>query len=1011
MPDFFEQPVLNTPYEEPGRHWELLPNCQPTQNIKQTRRPSSYLSPIPRPQSIVGGTEQQLSLDLGEIQFDNDIDKYNISNQVNAIRQRVRQWRDLPKSHWKVTPETTRLLQHWRNHKSTGLRPFFCQIEAIETLIWLTEVAPHTADGKRILARINMSSELANPGLLRLALKMATGAGKTTVMAMIIAWQTINAVRHPRSPRFTKGFLVVTPGLTVRDRLRVLQPNDPDSYYQRRELVPMEMMPEVRLARIVITNYHAFMLREKFAVAAGTRRLLEGRTAEEEFNTLETEGQMLQRVMPELMGMKQILVMNDEAHHCSCEKPQDLDMDGQEEILRQKEDKEEADKNNKAARVWISGLQVVAERIPLLRVVDLSATPFFLQGSGYAEGTLFPWTVSDFSLMDAIECGIVKLPRVPVAENIPSPEMPQYRNIWENIRKEMPKMSRSKATKAGIQDPRNLPIKLQTALDTLYNHYFQTFQLWEKSESPVPPCFIVVCQNTAISGLVYQYLAGGRIQPDNPKSFIPGKMALFRNYREDGTPLPHLNTILIDSEQLDSGNALSKEFLDSAQDEIARFKREIIERTGDIRRAENLTNEEILREVMNTIGKPGTLGSNVRCVVSVSMLTEGWDANTVTHICGIRAFGTQLLCEQVIGRALRRQSYELNEEGLFPAEYADIFGIPFDFAGKPTISPQQKPADTVTVKAIRPERDRCEIRFPRVVGYRKPLETTEIHAEFTDDSILELTTALTGPTVTRNAGIIGKEVDLKIENIHEYRLTTIEFHLSRFLLEHYLRDHGEPLPLALFGSARKIVREWMEKYLVCRDGTFPGMLIYHSLANMACKKIQNAIIRANKEQPLRAILSPYNPVGTTAEVQFVTSKKLRWRTNPNKCHLNYAICDSQWEIQLCRKLESDDRVLVYVRNHGLGFDVPYSYQGGSHSFLPDFLVRYNDGHGSDDTLYLILEVKGQKDESDKTKRDATLTRWIPGVNNLHSFGRWKFVQIDELYQLLDWKEEILGENH
>lgn len=266
---------------------------------------------------------------------------------------------------------------------------------------------------------------------MRLALKLATGAGKTTVMAMLIAWQTINAVRHPQSKRFTRGFLIVAPGLTIRDRLRVLQPNDPDSYYQSRELAPGDMLGDLKRAKIVITNYHAFKLRERIDLSKGGRSLLQGRG--KPLNTLETEGQMLQRVVPDLMGMKNILVLNDEAHHCYREKPgeeQEGDLKGDE--------KKEAEKNKEAARLWISGLEALNRKLGVTRVVDLSATPFFLSGSGYAEGTLFPWTMSDFSLMDAIECGIVKLPRVPVADNIPGNEMPMFRNLWEHIRKDMP---------------------------------------------------------------------------------------------------------------------------------------------------------------------------------------------------------------------------------------------------------------------------------------------------------------------------------------------------------------------------------------------------------------------------------------------------------------------------------------------------------------------------------------------------------------------------------------------
>src|SRR5690606_28190913 len=274
-------------------------------------------------------------------------------------------------------------------------------------------------------------------------------------------------------------------------------------------------------------------------------------------------------------------------------------------------------------------------------------------------------------------------------------------NLWEHIRKDMPKKGRGKAKDL---DPLALPTKLQTALQALYGHYERTFELWEKGGIAVPPCFIIVCQNTAISKLVYDYVAGfERQNDDGTTTYVPGRLALFRNFDEHGNPLPRPNTLLIDSEQLESGDALDSNFRRMAADEIERFRREIVERTGDRAAADNLSDQDLLREVMNTVGREGRLGAQIRCVVSVSMLTEGWDANTVTHVLGVRAFGTQLLCEQVVGRALRRQSYDLNEDGLFNVEYADVLGVPFDFTAKPVVAPPQPPRQTVEVRAVRPD--------------------------------------------------------------------------------------------------------------------------------------------------------------------------------------------------------------------------------------------------------------------------------------------------------------------
>ena len=719
---FFEQPILNSPHDYPGRHWELDDQGQPTQQIVERRRRAEFITPVPKPRKRKTPASQMAIVFDEGAGLSTERQQYDPTPILNDLRQRVDRWRAIEDpALWGVTPETARLLQHWRHYPFNSYRPFFCQIEAVETLIWLTEVAPNDKAAKRYLEHLDNANQDANPELTRLALKLAAGAGKTTVMAMIIAWQTVNAVRRPNSKKFTRVFLIVTPGITIKDRLRVLQPNDPDSYYASRELVPNDMMGDVERAKIVITNYHAFKLRERMDLSKGGRALLQGRGPE--LMTLETEGQMLQRVMPDLMGLKNILAINDEAHHCYRERPS-IDEEGD----LKGDDKQEADKNNEAARLWISGLEAVNRQLGLTRVVDLSATPFFLRGSGYAEGTLFPWTMSDFSLMDAIECGIVKLPRVPVADNIPGEEMPLFRNLWEHIGKRMPKKGRGKAKSL---DPLSLPVELQTALEALYGHYRQTYELWQREGIQVPPCFIIVCNNTATSKLIYDYVSGFyRENDDGTSSLVNGRLDLFRNFDENDVPLARPNTLLIDSEQLESGTALDTNFREMAADEIERFRREIIERTGDFRQAENLSDQDLLREVMNTVGKPGRLGEAIRCVVSVSMLTEGWDANTVTHVLGVRAFGTQLLCEQVIGRALRRQSYDLNEGGLFNVEYADVLGIPFDFTAKPVVAPPQPPRETVRVHAVRPDRDALEIRFPRVAGYRAELPEERLTAQF-----------------------------------------------------------------------------------------------------------------------------------------------------------------------------------------------------------------------------------------------------------------------------------------
>ena len=991
---FFEQPVLNSPYECPSRHWELDETGQPTQRIIESRRQAEFITPIPKPKKRKGSSADQAALVFDEGKgLSTEKQQYEHTAIINGVRRQVDRWRSIPNpSQWQVTPETARLLQHWRHHRFSGIRPFFCQVEAVETAIWLTEVAPRTGRaGKDFLDHLANANNDANPDLPRLALKLATGAGKTTVMAMLIAWQTVNAVRRPQSSRFTRGFLVVTPGITIKDRLRVLQPNDPDSYYRSRELVPSDMLPDLEKAKIVITNYHGFKLRERLELSKVGRSLLQGRG--EALTALETEGQMLQRVMPELMGVKSVLVLNDEAHHCYREKPgeeQEGELTG--------DDRKEAEKNREAARLWISGLETVVRKLGVNRVMDLSATPFFLRGSGYAEGTLFPWTMNDFSLMDAIECGIVKLPRVPVADNIPGGDMPKFRNLWEHIRTDMPKKGRGKAEHL---DPLSLPVELQTALEALYGHYRKTFALMEEAGIDVPPCFIVVCNNTSTSKLVYDFISGFHRENDDGSTTLEnGRFELFRNFDEHGNPYPRPRTLLIDSSQLESGNALDKDFRKMAADEIERFRREIIERTGDPRQAENISDPDLLREVMNTVGKPGRLGDSIRCVVSVSMLTEGWDANTVSHVLGVRAFGTQLLCEQVIGRALRRQSYDLNEDGLFDVEYADVLGIPFDFTAKPVVVTPPPPRETVQVRAVRPERDALEIRFPRVAGYRVELPEERIRAEFNDDSVLELTPDLVGPSIATNQGIIGEGVDLNLVHTGDLRPSTLLFHLTQRLLYTKWRDPGEEPRLHLFGQLKRVTKQWLDGCLVCKGGTYPAQLMYQELGDVACERITAATTRAEiGSRPVKAVLDPYNPVGSTTYVNFNTSKTSRYETDARRCHINWVVLDSDWEAEFCRVAESHPRVKAYVKNHNLGFEVPYRYASETRSYIPDFIVLVDDGHGDDDLLHLIVEIKGYRREDAKEKKAAMDTYWVPGVNHHGRCGRWAFAEFTDVYEM------------
>ncbi len=759
-PVVIENPIINSPFDEPARHFRFDDDSI-TNDIVPGRRPSAYFVPIAAPKKKA----KQLTLDsLLELEVRVEADA------INRIRASVKTWRDRG---WPDVTATTRtLLLHWTD-VTRPRRLFFCQIEALETLIFVTEVAKQTKYGQTWIDEL-LREKAAEAGteLFRMACKMATGSGKTVVMAMVIAWQTLNKRRNPKDPRFADAFLAVAPGITIRDRLRVLHPSEPGNYYRELNLVPAESRADLGSARIVVTNFHGFQRKQLGDAGGLTKRVL---TAGNPDAFTESADQMVNRVCRELGTGREILVLNDEAHHCYRRRPGDAAAN--EKLTA--EERKEATARDEEARVWLTGLEAIHAKVGVKAVYDLSATPFYLKGSGYPEGTLFPWVVSDFSLIDAIEAGIVKIPRVPVADNAmaSSDGYPKYRNLWVHVRDGLPKKA---AGVAATNEVPVLPQELQGALESLYAHYRTQFEAWDgdeegKADGRTPPVFIVVCNNTAVSKLVYDYVAGretGDRHPDGAPVVAPGKIPLFdnaANHRWAARP----NTILVDSVQLESDAGLSDDFKRLAGHLIADFQADYARRTG--RDGGDITDAQLMREVLNTVGKKGKLGEHVRCVVSVSMLTEGWDANTVTHILGVRAFGTQLLCEQVVGRGLRRVSYAVNDRGHFDPEYADVYGVPFSFlpvAGMP--EPRSAPVARAgkQVRAM-PERlaDRpwLEITFPRLVGYRYDVPPDKLTAAFDATHRVVLSTSDI-PNRIENAPIVGETAILTLDHLRGTRL-------------------------------------------------------------------------------------------------------------------------------------------------------------------------------------------------------------------------------------------------
>ena len=825
-----------------------------------------------------------------------------------------------------------------------------------------------------------------NENLPRMALKMATGSGKTVVMAMLIAWQTLNKVASPSNSRYAKRFLVITPGLTIRDRLRVLQPNDSGNYYDARGLVPDDLRGLLGKAQIIVTNYHAFLLKdakEIKGVAKTTRQILLAGRRDDPFR--ESEAAMVSRVLRGFGGGRQsgeIVVINDEAHHCYMDKPITLgdSVEGVEQA--DTEDKQ----RNEEARVWFKGIRAISEHVGVKAVYDLSATPFYLGGSGYKEGFIFPWTVSDFSLMDAIESGIVKAPRIPVDDDT-DVDTVTFRSLWELVGDKLPKRARANTDVTSW----TIPAELEAALHSLYRSYERAYRHWEKVLAPLdepPPVFIVVCPNTAVSKLVHDWIAGTEIARDDGTALqVPGNLPLFANADADsGSSHPKPRTILVDA-----------------------FKAEFRLRNPGAD-ADSLTDEDLLREVMNTVGKKGMLGADVRCVVSVAMLTEGWDANTVTHILGIRAFKSQLLCEQVVGRGLRRRSYAVNDDGFFEAEYANVYGVPFMFIGgkPPKDTPPALPATEVRTV---PGREALRITFPKLDGYR--LEVPDAQLYLPDELAPFHIGPGTVPTWTESAPVIGA-AELVKDEVSTIRPRAVAYRLAKRLVEHHfalgddIDEFGvksEPKPW-LFPRLVELCTEWIDRAVTVDEGWHLGHLAkYAQWQARACDVIHAAVTSyGNDRRPvMRPILRRHDPVGSTAGVLFMT-RKTALPAAEDRSEISHVVLDgtggNTWEQLMMERCENDRRVAAYAKNDHLGFTIPYVHEGRSHDYHPDFLLRLRRAEGEEFDRVLIVEVSGgQKSRhspgSVKVKATTARDSWCTAVNNHGGFGRWGYVEITD----------------
>jgi len=811
-----DNPILNSPFEEPTRYW-AYEEGQPV--LKEGRRPAGYyLKARTRGPQAALMEEEFVPLGL-----------------VNTLRERVKVWRE--KGYPGVTPITRRLLRHWSD-PDRERKLFFCQREAAETFIWLVEASPAEKQGIAIPKDEPNDPESLAKGykaLTRYAVKMATGSGKTVVMAMVIAWQVLNKLSNLQDRRFSDAVLIVCPNLTIRERLQVLLPWHLKNYYERFDLLPPGMLERLQQGCFQITNWHLFLPRDDSRSRSVVQRGQESDTA------------FCRRVLKNLGNKQNILVINDEAHHAYRPAqpltPEDL------KSLR-KDEREALEAEFREATVWIGGL----DRIHAVRGInfcaDFSATPFYIKGSGYPEGEPFPWIVSDFGLVDAIECGIVKIPRVPVDDNTGA-LIPRYFRLWEWINQQLPASERQTARRRAKPD--SVLREAEGALATLASEWKRTFEEFQKAGSPVPPALIVVCDNTNLAKLVYEHLARGNVLPELENR--PGQKV----------------TLRIDTKLLqEAESALEGE-----------TKRETAER---------------LRKTVDTVGKTEwegegePPGKDIRCVVSVGMLTEGWDAQNVTQILGLRAFTSQLLCEQVVGRGLRRMNYDDFSE----PEYVDVYGVPFEVipVKKKPLSRTETQKIPTLVRAL-PERKHLEITFPRVEGYvfdvRSRIRLNLENVPYLQiDPSSEPTEVTVKPAVGFRIGRPnrlgpGPEVIQDRNPFHrEKRLQATVYEIAAELTRR-LKDKSEAWSArhVLFPQVLNVIWEYLENQVVVADPETP-------LEEIALLKYKQRIIERLTaaiepdieagELPLLPVIERFRPIGLSAPPR----------------RFSFALCDPAW---------------------------------------------------------------------------------------------------------------------
>lgn len=1023
-----DNPILNSPYEEPKLHYATdAEGALDYNDVRSGRRMFS-------PDIQIIPTRQGPQSSMFEV---NDLAAEYSAHIINLCRKEVGRWREQKYPH--TTRVTKELLHFWfeNSDRHPTQMLFFAQREAIETAIWLNEAADKSNPGQHVLSSLRTGqmsvSADSTDQLPRIAFKMATGTGKTVVMAALILYHYFNRQEYRSDIRFADYFLVVAPGITIKTRLGVLfvdtkskNPTEIQDYYRTRKLVPrnLEHRLENLNARLIITNYHTF---EPKLLKGNKRSPFDGKVdlSGKRIDTGNTEDfvQVVKRTLSKFKSGTRLIVFNDEAHHCYLPKSKG-----------KTSDYEEADENQRAA-VWFTGLKELAQRFKLQNVYDLSATPYYLTGSGYTAYSLFPWVVSDFGLIEAIEAGLVKIPFLPESDTTQELRMPVLRNLYEHVKDELPRKGQRKQKseaaaegKSIKEQPPRLPSLVKAALDQFYGHYVEYYngvrKIREENSNlfSSPPVFILVCNNTSVSKEVYKYIAGYEYFDENDEHVtVVGAKELFSNYDPvTKRPLKKPPTLLIDSDALENSNQINDDFKKIFASEIDEFKKEYVRFHGQ-GSADLITETEILREVVNTVGKQNKLGSHIRCVVSVSMLTEGWDANTVTHIMGLRAFGSQLLCEQVAGRALRRMNYYLqgyDKDGnptndkrkivlyKFPPEYAHIIGVPFKmFKGGKTETPPP-PANLKHVKALPERQEEFEIQFPNITGYRIENFEGNITCDFSRIENYEIRGDITPIKTKLASAFAGEEIEIKIQSVLEMRDQEICFWLTKELIKvHFSDDENNP-NFQKFNKLKSIVTDWYNTkvhLLHIDDPAYKRLLYFEEPRQIVDHIIRGINPHINTTEYVRPVFNYYNKFGRSLYVNGNTTKEVY---PTEKSHVNFVVMDSDWEGIAAKTLEELPQVISYVKNQFLGFTIPYVKEGKDRSYYPDFIARCRRADGS--MVNLIIEISGfSKDKAEK--KWFVENRWLPAVNSRkdkYGYAEWYFLEIAN--DIRNLKNEIIG---